>query len=122
MSALTPLWATADQWRQMAKQAFEAAVNEGGPFEAWALKIARTHAGSDIWVWDLLPLAAIKAIWRDCCRVTQFEEPFEAPEPAYAELVPRHRPPMWIFMNAPQDRPQRDVRNIDVATSKEGAR
>ncbi len=97
----TPTCWTAERWRLRAREVFEAAIKEGGAYEAWALKIAGAHAGRDVWVWDRLPMQAIKAIWRDCCRLTQFEEPFEVPGPVCAELLPRQRAAQWIYLNRP---------------------
>jgi hypothetical protein len=88
---------TEQKWRERTKQVFEAACRAGGVYEAWALRIGSSHAGGDVWVWDGLPMKAIRSIFRDCSRLLHSEEPFPIEGDAYEAIVPVQRHWRWMW-------------------------
>lgn len=87
---------TSETWRERARRSFEVAAAEGGVYLAWALKIGASHAGSEVWAWDLLPMKAVKSIFRDCSRLTQYEEPFDIEGDVLPPVIPKRR--TWAFL------------------------
>ena len=97
---------TAQKWRERAKQVFEAACREGGVYEAWAHRIGSSHAGGEVWAWEHMPMKAILSIFRDCCRLLHFEEPFPIEGDTYEALVPVQRHWRWMWDALPKQEPE----------------
>ena len=97
---------TCDTWRKRAREAFESAMRAGHPYADRALEVSVAHAGRENWAWDLLPLVAVKAIWRDCSRITQFEEAFQIAGDISPALVPLRRSHEWLFSQRNVELPQ----------------